>query len=120
MLEPTQVPNPDQAVEYFIKTGHVWPALMAIIVGLPATWKGFELIGRFFSRRFDNRDELVRHLVDSQTTEMNIRLAEAHSRTAIAESLTKSAEAHLRAADAHNNQCDAILELARNIAGKSR
>ena len=103
----------NQAVEYYLRNGQVGWALFAIILGLPASWKMLGLIGKFFARRFDNRDDLVKHLVDAQTKEMSIRLAEANSRTAIAESLTKSAEAHLKAADAHQKQCEAMMELAR-------
>ena len=106
-------------VDYFIRNGQIGWAIVALIVGGPASWKFFDYVGKFFSRRFDNRDEMLKQMLDSQAREMDIRLAEAQSRTAIANALTDSAKAHIEAAKAHAAQSDAIVELARSVgAGK--
>lgn len=109
---------PDQnpaTADYIVKTavanGHLWPAIVAIVVGLPSTWKALGLIGRFFARRFDNRDELVQQFVQMQAREMDIRLEEAKSRQMIADALSKSAEAHQSAAEAQARSAGQFLEL---------
>jgi len=97
-------------VDYFIKNGQLGWAIVALVIGTPASIKFFDFIGKFFARRFDNRDDLLKQMLDAQTREMEIRLAEANSRTAIAKALEESAKAHMKSSESIAELAQAIRE----------
>jgi hypothetical protein len=94
-----------------ISNGQLMASAVAVILGAPASVKLFDVLGKFVSRRFDNRDDLFRQMIEAQGKEMEIRLAEAKSRTAIAEALERSANAHLAASES-------IVKLAEALEKK--
>ena len=86
-------PEAATTVEYYLKSGQLSWALVALIIGMPASWKTLGMIGRFIARRFDNRDELVTHLLEAQTKEHQIRMLEAEGNKALGDGLKSLAAA---------------------------
>jgi hypothetical protein len=96
-------PTPSSIEEHIGKGQLVW-ALAAMIIGMPASWKTLGLIGRFMSRRFDNRDHLVEMLVEGQAKEHEVRMAEASALKSLADAQSRTADAIFSLADSLVNR----------------
>lgn len=83
----------DVTVEYYLKNGQVGWALAAIIVGMPASWKALGFVGKFISKRFDNRDEMLDRLMRSHEQEIQVRMKETEAAKETAQAMREMAEA---------------------------
>lgn len=88
MASPSEV-----TVEYYLKNGQIGWALAAIIVGMPASWKALGFVGKFISKRFDNRDEMLDRLMRSHEQEIQVRMKETEASKENAQAMREMAEA---------------------------
>jgi HEPN domain-containing protein len=99
----------DVTVEYYLKNGQMGWALAAIIIGMPASWKALGFVGKFISKRFDNRDEMLDRLMKSHEQEIHVRMKEA-------EAAHEATQASRETAQAMREMAEAILELAHSTS----